>query len=199
MDLPKQHDWRRLLRHPLAWVAAAGAVAGPLILFFVYGCGARPRAPALIDEPVYQNQQEGFRFFTPDGWRIQGRSEFHSGTRLDKERMLVEYRRVKQGPFASLMVSMIDLPETQSVAEYVETRVVAKTSFRPAGVERLTLANQPAERFSFSGKGEGGVDMTREIVALRRGQRVYFFTAIYSSKDATARDAIRKAVASLSW
>jgi hypothetical protein len=198
MDAPKQSSWRGLLRQPLAWLAVAGIVAGPLV-FVMQGCGTRPRAPALIDEPVYHNPQEGFRFSTPEGWRIQGRSEFSSGTRLEKERMLVEYRRLKRGPFASLMVSIIDLPEAQPIGEYLQKRVAVKSTWRPGGSERLTLANQPAERFSFTGKGDGGVDVTREVVALRRGERVYFFTGVYSSKDTSARDEIRKALASLSW
>lgn len=187
--------WARIVRHPLTWAGAGLAAVGLVIVILQLG-GSRPRAPALVNEPVYQNQQEGFRFFLPDGWTIQARSEFPSGKPLPKERMLVQYKRAKSG--GSLIVSMVDLPESEAVADYLEKRLFPKDAWRPAGVERLTLANLPAERFLYKGYGKMA-DQARETVVIRRGQRAYFFTTLYSANDTKIRDETRKALTTLTW
>ena len=36
------------------------------------GCQPKPKAPALLDEPVFQSD-EGFRFLVPEGWIMAAR------------------------------------------------------------------------------------------------------------------------------
>src|SRR5262245_41969592 len=85
---------------------------------FLAGCDSRPRAPVLRDDPVYQNDQEGFRFLAPDGWSQSMRGEVPPG-KVDKERSLVEYRRKKGSAGASLRVSLADLPTSTDLAAYL--------------------------------------------------------------------------------
>src|SRR5262245_64118678 len=79
------------------------------LLLLLLGCAPRPRAPALLDEPVYQNEREGFRFLVPEGWKQYARSEAPPG-KGERERLLVLYRRLTPGPEATLEVTRADLP-----------------------------------------------------------------------------------------
>src|SRR5207249_7528635 len=82
-------------RQRLAWVLVgltALLPAGLLVAWLSAGWGSLPRAPALIDEPVYRNAHEGFRFLVPEGWTVHSKGEPPPG-RADKERLLVNYQR----------------------------------------------------------------------------------------------------------
>jgi hypothetical protein len=177
----------RIVRHGGKWAALALGLA-------VLGCDARPRAPALQEEPIYQNTREGFRFLAPEGWTVQARADVPAG-RLEKERLLVLYSQ--QG--ATLQVSMADLPESSDLAEYLAVPAfgVAKweASAPPAS---LQLGGQPAVRYQF--KGRAGKDpLDREVIACRHGERVYFFTILTPAGDSTARDVARRAIESTTW
>jgi hypothetical protein len=62
-----------------------------LALLALAGCQRPPRAPALVNEPVYQDSREGFRFLVPDGSVQEARGEMPPAP-VEDERMLVEYR-----------------------------------------------------------------------------------------------------------
>jgi hypothetical protein len=166
------------------------------ILCAASGCANRPAAPALLDSPLYQNKQEGFRFEAPDGWRMSSRAEYPPG-RAEKERLLVEYRSLRGDRLASLIVTMIDLPESADLGAYLHGREFVKPWKNQPAVS-LEVDGRPAQRFIFV-SGPGKEAPAQEVVAMRRGERVYFFTGAFSSGDNKSRDQIRKAVASLSW
>jgi len=180
------------VRSELLWlplVALAGLTAG---------CGKKPRAPALQDEPVYENPQEGFRFVAPEGWRMRSRSEVPPGP-LKQERLLVEYRRSLGELTATLFVAMADVSETDDLAAHVGDRAARSKSGRPSGgTESLEVGGLPALRSAFESK-VGRDTVLTEVVAVRRGGRVYFFTSSFSAADRKAREQVRKTVASVRW
>src|SRR5689334_14831576 len=93
----------------------------PLILVcaaLLAGCNSRPRAPALRDDPVYQNDREGFRFLAPEGWTQSARTEVPPG-KVKTETPLVDYRRTKGEGRAALRVSLADLPESTDLESYL--------------------------------------------------------------------------------
>ncbi len=178
-----------------------GKRVGPglvLLLVGVAGCPPRPHAPAIQDEPVYQNSQEGFKFVPPEGWKMHGRAEFPPGPMPD-EHLLVEYKRLSAEKAASLEVSMIDVAPEIDLASGLPDRGGEFGTWKLQGaVERLEIGGRPAARAVFAGQS-GGENTHKEIVAVRRGRRVYYFTGIFLAGDGRARDQVRRAVASVSF
>jgi hypothetical protein len=185
---------RTIWRHPLV---LAGACLVGFVLVFVLngGCTSRPRAPEIIDEPVYHNVQEGFRFFPPEGWRCQARGEFPP-MEMKKERLFVEYKRLTDPRPASLMVSVVDLPESKTVSEYLQARLMKRETWQSLKMEAFEIDARPVERHTFTGR-ENQFDIVREVVVLRRNLRAYFFTGVFVAQDRRAKEQIRKAIASL--
>src|SRR5689334_537493 len=88
-----------------------------VVMLLGLGCQPKPKAPALLDEPVYQTD-EGFRFLVPEGWIMSARANVPPGP-VEKERLLVQYRRASGESQATLEVSMMDLPEDADLAAYL--------------------------------------------------------------------------------
>jgi hypothetical protein len=171
------------------------ALAG---LAWLAGCNAGPRAPVLKDEPVYQNDREGFRFLVPPGWIQRAKGELPPG-RLTRESLLVHYARPDAGPAALLEVTAADLPESADLAAEAATPSFGVKSWRVAGpAESIDVGGVPGVRIRCAGTLDG-TEMTKEVVAVRRGERVYFFTAMFATADQAARDQVRQAVASTIW
>jgi predicted Zn-dependent protease len=159
------------------------------------GCDSAPRAPLLRDEAVYYNRREGFRFLVPEGWKIQAKAELPPG-KLEQERMLVEYIRPTFVP-ATLQLSAADLGPNEDLGKYFETHNFRKREYRTHAVEKgVTIGRETIDRFSFP-NSEDGFD--KEITPIRRGERVFLFTALFMKEDHQGRDAVRQAVASLVW
>src|SRR6478672_6525917 len=55
-------------------------------VFAAVGCNSRPHAPALLNEPIYQDDQAGFRLEIPDSWIIYAKSNLTRGEPLPEER-----------------------------------------------------------------------------------------------------------------
>ena len=64
--------------------------------------------------------------------------------------------------------------------------------------EEFTINDMPAVRITYI-EGEGRKQMTREVVAFRRNERVYFFKSYYASDDAQLRNALRDAIDTIVW
>jgi hypothetical protein len=163
------------------------------------GCGETPQAPPLRDDPVYQNDSEGFRFLAPEGWRQQYRRDVLPG-KEERERMLVEYRATAS-PTAvgSLRVSRADLPPSADLAALVSAPSHSVERWAPAGEpEETKVGGQKAVRYSFTGRAGKG-RLAKEVAAVRRGERVYLFTVIFDPKDNDARDVLRRVVSSVIW
>jgi hypothetical protein len=117
--------------------------------------------------------------------------------KLSEEHLLVEYKRVTSAKPASLGVSRADIPADTDPAACLGGRASPNDSWQPQGTaEELKVGGQPAARLMFI--GEFGQDrVAREMVAVRRGERAYFFTGIFPADDNRAREQVRKAVASV--
>ena len=161
------------------------------------GCSQRPHAPALQDELVFHQEQEGFRFLPPEGWLQHARGVVPPG-KAATERLLVEYLCPTSTYPASLEVSRIDLPESTPLDEFVQGQSFGADKWRKVTApEAIVVNGAPAVRLTFAaGKG---VEMTREVTVFRRGERVYFFNGIFATSDAQARDEVRRAAASVMW
>ena len=178
------------LRRAAALLAAALAGAG---------CNSRPRAPALRPEAVYQNEQEGFRFLAPEGWDVFARTALPPGP-VPKEKLLIGYRKPSQEPRpATFEVSCADLPESADLTAHQAGPATAPHPWRPnKPAEPLSVGDVPATRITLA-QGSGPAALTREVVAVRRGGRVYFFSLTAAANDTASRDQARRAVASVVW
>jgi hypothetical protein len=161
------------------------------------GCGARPRAPALGDSSVYQNEREGFRFLVPEGWSEQARADLPPGP-ASVQRLLVLYRSFQSKPLASFGVTLIDLPESADLRAHL-TGLHRGVRWQAEGEgQALEVHGVPATRFLLRGK-EGRHDLMREVVAFRRGGRTYFFIGTFGKADPVRRAQVREAVDSVLW
>lgn len=161
------------------------------------GCRPRPKAPALLDEPVFQNA-EGFRFLVPEGWIMAARGNLPPGA-LDKERLLVQYRRAESDSQATLEVSAADLPEDANLADYLSGPSFSATHWdRSGSPEKLEAGGQPGTRYRFTAL-INRAKLAKEVTVFRRGERVYFFTLLFAPADATAPEQIHRALGRLVW
>ncbi len=162
------------------------------------GCSDRPHAPALRDEPVYQNDAEGFRFLAPEGWAQFARANLPPGP-VTKEKLLVGYRRRTGESPASFEVTCVDLPEGADLVAQAIGTPGGPHAWRAAGApEPTTAGGAAATKFTLLGRPDRE-QLQRDVVAVRRGPRVYFFTLTAATKDAAARDAVRRVVSGVSW
>lgn len=163
------------------------------------GCTQKPQAPALRNDPVYQNDQEGFRFLVPEGWAMVGNSNHPRGP-APKNLLLVQYRSRSADRRGMLEVDMIDLPPSADVAAYLAgPSFGAKAWKRTGAAEPVQTSGLSGERYDFSGRAGGTDDMTKEVVVFRRGERCYLFIGLFPPSDDAARAQIRQAVASTVW
>jgi hypothetical protein len=162
------------------------------------GCTPRPRAPALDNSPVYQNDREGFRFLPPEGWTQLARADVPPGKFL-KDQRLVSYQGAGGQRVALLEVTLADLPENEDLAAYLSKPSYGASDWRlKSEPESLTIGSAQASRCSFLGR-IGKEDEAKEVVSFRRGGRVYFFIGMFAPADTEARDKIRRAVGSIIW
>ncbi len=182
-------------------IAALSSVLCPLscllLGLFLCGCDGRPRAPALQAGPLYQSESEGLRFLAPDEWVQRARAEVPPG-RYEKPELLVAYTRVTDRP-AGLEVSLADLPEGTDLQKFLTATPSEGVRWQAKGPpESLTINGVPATRFTLAG-GSGKGAQTKEVVAFRRGGRVFFFAGTFPAGDRATRDEIRRAVNSVVW
>jgi hypothetical protein len=174
-------------------------VSIPLALVaLALGCDERPRAPSLQNEPVYQNSREGFRFLVPQGWTLHARGELPSG-KLDRERMLVSYELLQTDKPATFQVTAADLAAETDLIKYLSGMAFGITDWQvKLPVEDLDNDSQHGRRYTFARASRGSPEI-REVVVFRRGERAYFFSAMFPKSDAKAREQIRRAIESLVW
>lgn len=171
-----------------------------LVLFAILsstGCQPRPKAPALIDEPVFQSD-EGFRFLVPEGWIMAARSVVPPG-RVKKESLLVQYRRTTDKNQATLEVSLADLSEDTDLTAYLSAPSFTATRWDLIGTpQTLDAGGREGKRYRFGGDIHGG-RIDREVTVFRRGGRVYFFTLLHSPGDTSALEQVHRAIGHLVW
>jgi hypothetical protein len=171
-------------------------LAGLALAALLAGCSPRPRAPALMQgEALYVNAQEGFRFVPPPNWALHARAEWPAG-RIEEERLLVAYRRVAGNQVTRFEVTMVDVAESVELAELI---VAHSDGWKPEGrVEALEIAGRPAARGAYRSRTANPPEI-KEIVAVRKGERVYFFIGLFAADDSKGRDQVRKSIETLSW
>jgi hypothetical protein len=190
--------------HPFGEIVRRCSRLGALafLIIFPAGCEERLKAPPLVQgEAVYYNRRERFRLEPPSGWSQQSRVEFPPG-RYETERVLVKYKRLDvRGP-AFFRASLIDLPESTTPVEYLEKRPGGPEKWQIGRkTESVSVGGITGTLVTYTGIWEEGEkeDVVKEVVAVRRGERVYFFTGIFAASDKTARALVRKAVNSVVW
>jgi hypothetical protein len=168
-----------------------------LVVLLGLSCQPKPRAPALIDEPVFQSD-EGFRFLVPEGWIMAARSNVPPGP-VEKDRLLVQYRRVQGDSQATLEVSLMDRSEDTELTAYLSEPSFSVSRWEPQGEpEPLEAGGRTGTRYRFSGSMNKN-EMAKEVTAFRRGGRVYFFTLLYAPEDATAPEQVHRVINRLEW
>jgi hypothetical protein len=169
-----------------------------LAVILAAGCSRGPRAPALQDGPVYQNTKEGFRFLVPEGWTQYVSGDVPPG-RIEQEQLLVEYKLLTADQPAAFQVALVDLAPTMDLGAYLRSNPFGGETWQmDAPTEQREVGGVTATHAELRNKA--GKDATvREVVAFRRGERVYFFTGVFAATDANAREQVRRAVASIVW
>src|SRR5690349_24764818 len=92
-------------------------------------CSDKPSAPPLEDGPVYKDSREGFRFFTPKGWKQTARGGVPAGP-VKGERMLVEYTCLTCAQQTRLMVTVASLPPDTPLDQFVSKRTAGGDKWR---------------------------------------------------------------------
>ena len=161
------------------------------------GCADRPRAPALTNDAVYEDDRAGLRFVVPDGWVMGLRAVAPPG-RLAKPTPLVRYRPPAADRPADLELIAADLPETEDLGKYLAGYQPGGKTWAAAGPPTPVTANgAAATRYEYATADKVG--LRREVTAFRRGERVYFFLTTYGKADTASRDQVRLAIESVVW
>lgn len=169
-----------------------------LLSLLPLACSSEPRAPALRNDPVFEDSREGIRFLAPDSWVQKVRGSVPPGA-ATQERALVEYQRAGGTQGASFRLSLIDLPESENLSAYLARPSFSVENWKPlVKPEEVPIGSAKGQRFLFGGR-LGRTEMVKEVVAVRRGNRTYFFTSLYEPRDPQARDEIRGILQSVVW
>lgn len=179
-----------MTRFPLGIFTALALLIG--------GCSSKPKAPALLDGPVYQNKQEGFRFLVPEGWNMTAKAEIPPG-RVEKERLLVQYRRPTEQSSAILEISRADLPESIDWAAYLSEPSFSVTKWKTTQPAESVQAGGAEGRRFYLISDEKRPQWAKEVTVFRRGERVYFFTVLFAPKDGASAEQVRRAVGRIVW
>ena len=94
---------------------------------------------------------------------------------------------------------MADLPEGADLPKFLTAAPSEGVRWRAKGApESVTVNGVAATRFALAG-GAGRDEQVKEVVAFRRGGRVYFFAGLFAAGDTATRDEVRRAVNSIVW
>jgi hypothetical protein len=180
------------IRNRLSW---RSVVAMTLLgLLTSPGCGEHKSPLSYVDESL------GFSFTPPAGWRrrIEGAPRPTRNASPIRERELVRYKRLQADLPAWVGVSVADAVPTTNPATILAQRTAGGGWQQSSRIESTTVSGRPAARITMTAK-QGKRVLTREAIAVRADQRIYFLTGTYTVGDTAARDQIRGAMASASW
>jgi hypothetical protein len=151
----------------------------------------------LSDEPIYENVREGLRFNVPKGWLQQMKTDLPPGP-VPKERTLVLYRVFEPSP-ANFEVSVRDIEKDEEIAPFLARKEMAGAKWTP----RSENTPWPVPEWavgSYRLQAKVKEILTyRDVLAARRGSRIYFFNVIYWPKHPARRDEGREAMKSVKW
>jgi hypothetical protein len=183
------------------WSAAA------VLTLILTGCNSQ--------KPLVYEDNEGFRFVPPPGWVERARGDAMppgSSNRQQnlplpplgipghpQERFLVRYDRISTGQHAWLRVTVADLPSSTPLKTCLSTRLPPGRGWkRESEEESLEVSGLPAARIAFAGRWSDQ-DYLCETFAVRKGNKVYLFSAAFPLSDNTAREQVRQAVLQATW
>ncbi|MFO0848858.1 MAG: hypothetical protein U0871_09935 [Gemmataceae bacterium] len=168
-------------------------------LMAAVGCSDRPSAPVLAVEAVYRHDESGLRFLTPDGWAPLARVDLPAG-RLDKPTRMVAYVQAGAAAPAEIELYAVDLPAEANLVNYLlkEQRI---------GPEKWQVKSPPADtlvrgvkasRFELRA-GAGKTERRRDVVAFRRGGRLFLFLFTGSASATADVETFQRCVNSATW
>jgi len=128
---------------------------------------------------------------------MRARAEYPPGP-LAQEGLLVAYNRVAGDNMAGLDVTMADGPDSEDLAEVLKNRETGGGWKADGPVETFELGGHSAARGACKNRSAAPADL-KEVVAVRNGSRVYFFTGLFSANDAKSREQVRKSIDTLTW
>lgn len=173
-------------------------IALSVSLLLVAACDSTPRAPELVDSPVYQNKAEGFRFRVPEGWTQSASSNLPPGD-FEGENFLVRYLVQSPAGGSTLQVlCFVDNDETNLEEHYRSPSFGVEKWTVTSPTTPVKIGDTSAERITYQGPLRGK-PMHKDVLCVRRGNRVYAFVGLYSEGDDKARQAIQRALDSLTW
>lgn len=163
------------------------------------GCTSRPRAPALHGESFYQDDREGFRFEPPAGWGMTARTALPADQPVTQERKLVEYKFANPTKPASFTVSRLDdAGAIDLLAQFAANRSAPDGWRVVKPIAPITTDGVQGQSLTLT-SGAGPKAMIKDVTAFHRDGRHYFFVLLCNPDDVAARDAGRRAIATLSW
>src|SRR5262249_52791913 len=175
---------------------AGGAALLALAGLAAAGCSPVPRAPALDNGPVYENAKEGVRFVVPDGWVQFARADTPPG-RVTQALLLVGYHITNANRLAELELYRADLAEGADLAAFLAANRIGTRDWEPkAAPQRLQVNGAEATRLLFT-RRDRKAEFVREVVAFRRGGRLYLFALSAEAGDEVSRDQWRQTLNSV--
>lgn len=162
------------------------------------GCQDAPRAPALANETVYQNDAVGVAFVTPEGWTLYAKTTLPPGP-LDRPIRLTAYGRAADKFHAEFELYAVDVPPGADLLDYLNTHKIGPGVWTPVGKPlALTVRGVPATRYAFAGV-KADAKTRRQVVAFPRGDRQLLIVFTHHDDDSQARDQAQKAIDSVTW
>jgi hypothetical protein len=155
---------------------------------------AKAGAPLLqTGDSVFHDAATKFGMVPPGNWSMQMRA-LPASDEHDGERPLVKYKRLLHGwSPAWVKVSVADVAASTSLGSLLVKRSPGDNWGQASAVEELTVAGHPAARITFAGQWDKK-DYVRDIVAVRRGEQVFYIAGTFEKADPTARRRIQQAV-----
>lgn len=170
----------------------------PLALILC-GCQRGPVAPELRNSPVYNNSREGFRFLVPEGWTISASANIPSGD-LETDLFLVQYNVRTLGSDGQVhVICFQDKQKDIDLAQYHTKPAfgIQKWSLKE-GPTKETIHGKEGTWLYYTGRNKGP-KMGQDVLAFRKGDRVYSFVGLCEASDNVARQSIHRAFASVIW
>lgn len=173
------------------------ALALGLGLVTLAGCEEKPRAPALLNEAIFRQDDVGLRFPAPEGWNLSARSALPPGP-LNRPMRLAEYTRLAEQARADFEVYAVEL-KGQDLLAYLAKDPIGPEKWEPAGPpSEVPIAGQPAQLHKFRG-GRQRPKARRDLHATARGERTYLFVTTYTDGDGKSPADARKSVEGVTW
>lgn len=161
--------------------------------------------PLLASDPVFVDEQLGWRFTPPSDWAMQARS-VDSPDNPRPERMIVKYKQFVPGqPAAWLRISVAANDKGKTASDWLRDRKPPESTWkRTKEIEGDLLVGQlPAARITFVGPfdtdGRGQREYTCETTTVVAKKRVYFFAGYFPTGDTQSQKRIRDALTTLEF